>query len=37
MKIKIKKEVALKLNFEKMQNWKNIEKLKKIALTVIAS
>lgn len=32
-----KKEVALKLNFDKMKNWKNTEKLKKIALTVIAS
>jgi len=36
MKIE-KKESNLKLNFGKLKAWKNIEKLKKIALTVIAS
>ena len=32
-----KKESALKLNYDKLKNWKNVEKLKKVALTVIAS
>lgn len=37
MKNRQKKETALKLNFNKLSKWKNVEKLKKIALTVIAS
>jgi len=37
MKSKSKKETALKLNFNKLSKWKNVEKLKKVALSVIAS
>jgi calcium-dependent protein kinase len=37
MKSKKKKETALKLNFSKLSKWKNVEKLKKVALSVIAS
>ena len=29
--------MALKLDFKKLKNWKNTQKLKKIALTIIAS
>ena len=37
MQDKERKEAKLSLNFDKLQKWTNIEKLKKIALTVIAS
>ena len=37
MKMDGSDEVPLHLNYKKMKGWKNMEKLKKIALTVIAS
>ena len=37
MKDMEKKECALKLNYDKLKRWKNVDKLKKIALHVIAA